>query len=211
MSGSKVDLLLYLVTDPVLAGGRPLPEIVAAAVDGGATLVQLRDKTAKTSALIQTAEALLEVLRPRGVPLLVNDRVDVALAAGADGVHLGQSDMPAATARRLLGDRAVIGLSITRPEEMATVDPAVVDYLGVGPVFATATKSGAAAPLDDTAIGRIVAGTMLPTVGIGGIHAGNAARPLRLGLGGIAVVSAICAADDPRQAARVLRAAITGT
>lgn len=202
------DLALYLVTDPVLVGGRLLEEVVAAAVDGGATLVQLRDKTADTGALIRTAERLLAVLRPRGVPLLVNDRVDVALASGAEGVHLGQSDMPPATARRLLGEDAVIGLSISRAEELATADPGVVDYLGVGPVFATATKGDAAAPLGDEAIRRIVAGTDLPTVGIGGITAANAVRPRALGLGGVAVVSAICAAEDPAAAARALRAAL---
>lgn len=199
------DLTLYLVTDPDLVGGRRLDEVVAAAVDGGVTLVQLRDKHADTGPLIRTAERLLQVLRPRGVPLLVNDRVDVALAVGAAGVHLGQSDTPPATARRLLGDDAVIGLSITRAEELATADPAVIDYLGVGPVFATATKGDAAAPLDDAAIRRVVAGTDLPTVGIGGITAANAARPRALGLGGVAVVSAICAAEDPTAAARALR------
>jgi len=207
MSRRSFDLSLYLVTDPTLVGDRPLEAVVAAAVAGGATLVQLRDKTSDTGALIATAERLLGVLRPRGVPLVVNDRVDIALAAGADGVHVGQSDMPAATVRRLLGQHAIVGLSITREANLATVDPAVVDYLGVGPVFATATKPDAAVPLDDAAIRRIVAGTGLPTVGIGGIHAGNAGRPRALGLDGIAVVSAICAAPDPGAAARSLRAA----
>lgn len=208
MRRGAFDLTLYLVTDPLLVGDRRLEDVVAAAVDGGATLVQLRDKTAATGDLVRTAGRLLEVLRPRGVKLLVNDRVDVALASGADGVHLGQSDMPPATARRLLGEDAVIGLSITHPEQLATADPAVVDYLGVGPVFATSTKGDASPPLDDTAIRRIVAGTGLPTVGIGGITAMNAARPRMLGLGGVAVVSAICVASDPAAAARALRAAL---
>lgn len=207
MTRRPFDLSLYLVTDPALVRGRPLEAVVAAAVDGGATLVQLRDKTADTGALIATAARLLDVLRPRGVPLVINDRVDVALAVGADGVHVGQSDMPAATVRRLLGEHAIVGLSVTREAELAAVDPAVVDYLGVGPVFATATKADAAAPLDDAAIRRIVAASRLPTVGIGGIHAGNAGRPRALGLDGIAVVSAVCAAADPGAAARSLRAA----
>lgn len=207
MSRRSFDLSLYLVTDPTLVGDRPLEAVVAAAVDGGATLVQLRDKTADTGALIDTAERLLGVLRPRGVPLVIDDRTDVALAVGADGVHVGQSDMPAATVRRLLGEHAIVGLSVTREADLATVDPTVVDYLGVGPVFATATKHDAATPLDDAAIRRIVAASGLPTVAIGGIHVGNAGRPRALGLDGIAVVSAICAATDPRAAARSLRAA----
>lgn len=208
MTRRAFDLTLYLVTDPLLVGGRRLADVTAAAVDGGVTLVQLRDKTAATGDLIRTAGRLLDVLRPRGVKLLVNDRVDVALASGAAGVHLGQSDMPPATARRLLGEDAVIGLSITHPDELASADPAVIDYLGVGPVFATTTKGDASPPLDDAAIRRIVAGTGLPTVGIGGITAANAARPRMLGLGGVAVVSAICAAADPAAAARALRAAM---
>ncbi|MEQ8815030.1 MAG: thiamine phosphate synthase [Thalassobaculum sp.] len=207
MSHPPYDLTLYLVTDPVLIGDRPLEAVVAAAVEGGVTMVQLRDKTAESRALIETAERLIEILRPQGVPLLVNDRVDVALAAGADGVHVGQSDMPAATVRRLLGDDAIIGVSVTRESQMAGIDPGIVNYLGVGPLFATSTKGDAAAPLSDDAIRRILARTRLRTVGIGGIDAANAHRPKALGLGGIAVVSAICAAADPEAAARALREA----
>ena len=207
MSHPPYDLTLYLVTDPVLIGDRPLEAVVAAAVEGGVTMVQLRDKTAESRALIETAGRLIEVLRPQGVPLLVNDRVDVALAAGADGVHVGQSDMPAATVRRLLGDDAIIGVSVTSVSQMAGIDPGIVNYLGVGPLFATATKGDAAAPLSDHEIRRILGRTRLRTVGIGGIDASNAHRPKVLGLGGIAVVSAICAAADPEAAARALREA----
>lgn len=208
MSHPPYDLTLYLVTDPALVGDRPLETVVAAAVDGGVTLVQLRDKTAETGALIETARRLLRVVRPRGVPLLINDRVDVALAVAADGVHLGQSDMPAAIARRLLGDDAIIGVSVSGEADMAGVDPGIVNYLGVGPVFATSTKGDAAEPMTDEAIRRVLAQTRLRTVGIGGITTANAGRPKALGLGGIAVVSAICAAPDPRAAARALRAAV---
>lgn len=207
MSHPPYDLTLYLVTDPNLIGDRPLEDVVAAAVDGGVTLVQLRDKVAESRAMIATAERLLAVLRPLGVPLLINDRIDVALAVGAEGVHVGQSDIPAATARRLLGDDAIIGVSVTREAEMRRIDPGIVNYLGIGPLFATATKGDAAEPLTDDAVRRILRWTRLRTVGIGGINAGNAARAKVLGLGGVAVVSAICAAEDPAAAARELRAA----
>lgn len=207
MSHPPYDLTLYLVTDPDLVGDRPLEAVVAAAVDGGVTLVQLRDKAADTGAMVATAERLLSVLRPLGVPLLINDRVDVALAVGADGVHVGQSDMPAATARDLLGDDAIIGVSVTCEADMRRVDPGIVNYLGIGPLFATATKGDAAEPLSDSTIRRILGRTRLRTVGIGGIDAGNCRRAKALGLGGIAVVSAICAAADPKAAAEALRRA----
>jgi len=201
------DLTLYLVTDPDLTGGRDLAEIVAAAVDGGVTLVQLRDKHADTGPLIAQAQALLRVLRPRGVPLIVNDRVDVALAVGAEGVHVGQTDMPAETARRLLGPDAVIGVSASTEAEVAAVDPAVADYAGLGAAYATPTKPESDAL--DPATFRALRGRLpLPVVAIGGLTAGNLARPMADGCDGVAVVSAICAAPDPRAAAAHLKQAV---
>ncbi len=201
------DLSLYLVTDPDLAGGRDLARIVAAAADGGVTLVQLRDKLADTGPLIAQAEALLAVLRPRGIPLIVNDRVDVALAVGAGGVHVGQTDMPAATARRLLGPDAVIGVSASTEAEVAAVDPSVADYVGLGAAHATLTKPESDA-LDPAEFRALCARIPLPVVAIGGLTAANLARPIADGCRGVAVVSAICAAPDPRAAAAELKRAV---
>lgn len=198
------DASLYLVTDRALCHGRPLVEVVQAAVSGGVTLVQLREKALETRPFLELARALRAALQATGVPLIINDRVDVALAAGADGVHVGQDDMPVADARRLLGPDAIIGLSVTTPAEAAAMDPALVDYAAVSPVFATPTKiTERVAPPEDWA--RIRALVDRPLLAIGGIHAGNAGRLRAAGFDGIAVVSALCAAEDPRQAAAILR------
>lgn len=201
------DLSLYLVTDAALIGGRPLADIVAAAVRGGVTLVQLRDKAAPTRALIAQARALQSVLKPAGVPLLINDRVDVAWAAGADGVHVGSEDMPPALARQLLGPEAIIGQSVGSEAELAALDPAIVDYAGVGAVAATPTKADADA-LSPEAFADLRRRLSVPVVAIGGLNLDTLARPLAAGADGIAVVSAICAAADPEAAARALRAAV---
>jgi len=200
-----LDLGLMLVTDRRLAGGRPIEEIVAAAVRGGVTAVQLREKEASTRELLETALLLRPMLDEAGVSLIVNDRADVALAAGAAGAHLGQDDLPPASARRLLGPEAVVGLSVETPEQAAAADPGLVTYLGVSPVFATLTKTDTKAPWGLDGLRRLRARTALPLVAVGGIHAGNAAEVLAAGADGLAVVSAICAAPDPEAAARSLR------
>jgi len=202
------DPTLYLVTDPDLAGGRPLADIVAAAVRGGATLVQLRDKTAGGSALLAEARALQAVLEPQGVPLIVNDRVDIAVAAGAAGCHVGQSDLPAAAARALLGPDAILGVSLDSADQIAAIDPEIVDYVAHGPFAATATKPDAGGPVGVPGLAAVRARTRLPLVAIGGIDAGNAGDAVRAGADGIAVVSAIIAAADPEAASRALRRAI---
>ena len=199
------DLGLMLVTDLRLAGGRPLEEIVASAVRGGITAVQLRDKGASTRALLETALRILRLLEGTGIPLIVNDRADVALAARAAGAHLGQADLPAADARRMLGPEAVVGLSIETLEQAADIAADVVTYLGVSPVFATPTKADASAPWGIAGLRALRERTALPLVAIGGIHAGNAAEVLAAGADGLAVVSAICAAPAPEAAARRLR------
>ena len=203
-----VDLDLYLVADSTLCGARGLVATVAAAVAGGVTLVQLREPGATTRELCRLGTALQEVLVDAGVPLVVNDRVDVALAVGAAGVHLGQSDLDVRTARRLLGDEAVIGLSVSTPGEVAEAEqlPAgVVDHLGLGPVFATATKPEAALPLGLVGTAALRAATSLPTVAIGGVGLHNVTQVRATGVDGVAVVSAICAAEDPAAAAAALR------
>lgn len=207
-----VDLRLYLVLGPDDCAGRDPAEIAAAAVDGGVTLVQLRAKTTPTRELLYHAQALREVLAERDVPLLINDRVDIALAAGADGVHLGQDDMPVGAARRLLGPEAVIGLTVRTPAEAETAVLELVDYLSIGGVFATRSKHNPDPPIGLRGLAGIVASLRrrsdLPLCAIAGIDAGNAAAVLGAGVDGIAVISAIGAAADPAQAARELRALI---
>ena len=202
------DLTLYLVTDPRLVAARWLMSVVEAAVRGGATIVQLRDPDAHGRALVEQARALKALLSPLAIPLIINDRVDVAIAAGADGVHLGQDDMAPGDARALLGPGPILGLSVGSPAEHAASDLAGVDYLGVGPVKATGTKADAGAAIGPAGVAAVRALTRLPIVGIGGLDATTAGEVIRAGADGVAVVSAICAATDPEAAARALRQAI---
>ena len=200
-----VDWGLYLVTDRALAGARPLEELVRRAVRGGATVVQLREKECSTREFIRLAREIRDFLRREGIPFIINDRVDVALAVGADGVHVGQSDMDYNDARRLMGREAVIGLSVETPEqaeEAARLDP---DYLGVSPIFSTPTKTDTTTEWGIEGLARLRKRSRHPLVAIGGINAGNAEAVLRAGADGIAVVSAICASPDPEAAARELR------
>ena len=203
-----VDLSLYLVVGPDAVRGRALHDVVLDAVAGGVTAVQLRWKEHSARTLVDAVRALRGALRARGVPVIVNDRVDVALAAEADGVHVGQDDLPVAAVRRLAGDRLVVGLSVTTVEEARAVDARLVDYAGVGPVFATATKPDAAHPLGVHGTREVVRALGVPAVAIGGIDEGNAARVLGTGVRGIAVVSAICGAYRPGAAAAALAATV---
>jgi len=197
------DLSVYLITDSGLSVFGVL-ETVRMALAGGATMVQLRDPDAKTRPLVEEARAILALTREAGVPFLVNDRVDVALAVGADGVHVGQSDMLVKDVRALIGPEPIVGLSITSEADLAGSDFTGVDYLGVGPVFATSTKPDAAPPISAGGLEAIAAQTTIPIVAIGGLHAGNAADAITAGASGVAVVSAICAAPDPEAATREL-------
>ncbi|MCH8188329.1 MAG: thiamine phosphate synthase [Proteobacteria bacterium] len=207
------DLTLYLVVGSDVIQGRPLDEVVAAAVRGGATLVQLREKAFGDAELVEAARALKSRLAPLGVPLIVNDRVEAAQAAGADGVHLGQDDLDAGRAREILGPDGLIGVSAGTAEEAARVDRGLADYVGIGSVYATATKPDAGPPIGVAGLAALAATLApLPVVAIGGIGAGNAAQVMaaqfmagRSAADGIAVVSAICGARDPEAAARTLR------
>ena len=204
------DPTLYLVTDPELAPAGALADVVAAAVRGGVTLVQLRDKRADGRALLEQAQMLKAVLDPVSVPLLVNDRVDVAHAAGL-GCHVGQSDLPPAVARAILGPDAILGVSLDEAAQLRTVDPSLVDYIAYGPFAATATKADAGRPVGAAGLAAVSKLTLLPLIAIGGINVGNVGAAVRAGADGIAVVSAIMAASDPEGAARELRAAIDAT
>jgi len=202
------DWRLYLVTDRGLARGRPIAWVVEAAVRGGVTAVQLREKSCPTGDFVELGRALKKLLAPLQVPLIVNDRVDIALEIGADGVHLGQRDMATGRARTLLGPDAIIGLSIETVEQARAAVSLDVDYLGVGPIFATATKSDAAPPLGVAALAQVRAISRHRVVAIGGIGLENARQAIDSGADGVAIVSAICAADDPERAARELRQSI---
>ncbi|WP_079418805.1 thiamine phosphate synthase [Thiomonas intermedia] len=197
-------LRLHLVTDAALCGPRGVEAVVAEAVRGGATCVQLREKHLDTRPFIERARALKALLAPLGVPLIVNDRVDVALAAGADGVHVGQSDMLPQDVRRLM-PHALIGLSVESADQVRGAPGQSVDYLGISPVFATPSKHDTAPALGLDGLRTLRALTDLPLIAIGGIDLGNAAQVMAAGADGLAVVRALCAAPDPAEAARTLR------
>lgn len=197
---------LYLVTDRRLCGERPLGEVVRQAVLGGATCVQLREKDIPTREFVEVASGIRDILRPSRIPLIINDRVDVALAVGAQGVHIGQGDMPYETARRLMGPSAIIGLSVETWEDVEEARDLDADYLGVSPVFLTPTKTDTRGAWGLEGIARIRAYVKHPLVAIGGLGRENAAAVVRAGADGIAVVSAICCARDPYAEARDLTA-----
>lgn len=196
---------LHLVTDRHLTLGRSLTDIVQAAVAGGVNLVQLREKNCTTREFIELGQALKQLLRPYHVPLIINDRVDVALAVGAAGVHVGQSDMPSSQVRQLLGPQALIGLSVESVEDACAAERFDVDYLGISPVFVTPTKGELTRPLGLEGVRQIRAATRHRLVAIGGINSDNAAAVVAAGADGLAVVSAICSAPDPQTAADCLR------
>lgn len=203
-------LRVYLVTDPDMPGDLGLVGTCRKAMEAGVRIVQLRDKKASTRSLVATAEELLKATRESSALLLVNDRVDVAMAAGADGVHLGQDDMPAADARRLLGPEAVIGVSVRTREEAELARSQGADYLAANLVFPTETKTDLPSPLGLEGVARLRRSTRLPLVAIGGIDHRNAADVVRVGADGVAVVSAIMASNKPGRAAARLLAAVEG-
>jgi thiamine-phosphate pyrophosphorylase len=191
---------IYLVTDRTSLSGKTLDEVILRAVKGGATLVQLREKDGSTRFFIEEARRLKKILSPYGVPLIINDRVDVALAVGADGVHIGQDDMPFPLARKLLGPGAIIGLSVETPEQVEAAEDFDVSYLGVSAIFATPTKTDTRNHWGLDGLRKVRAMTRHSLVAIGGINASNAAEVVRAGADSLAVVSAICSAPDPQKA-----------
>ena len=211
----RLDLRLNAIVDPERAGGHGLADLARLCAEGGATLVQLRDKKSETRTMVEKARAIKAALRPYAIPFVVNDRIDVALAADADGVHVGPDDMTVEDARRLLGPNAIIGLSIKTVEEAATAPLELLDYAGVGGVYATLSKEQKSAPIGPEGFSRI-AGALrhrtpkLPIVGIAGIDASNAAAVIAAGADGVAVISALSLAPDPAAAARALRAIVDG-
>lgn len=205
----KIDLSLYLVTDRGLSAGRKMEDIVEAAVCGGVTAVQLREKEASTRRFYEQAVRLKDVLRSYHVPLIINDRVDIALACDAEGVHIGQSDMPYELVRKLVGKERIVGLSVESLEDVYVANKLDVDYIGISPVFGTPTKMDTAVPFGLSGVREVMKVSRHPSVGIGGINPANAADIIRSGVDGIAVVSAIMSAEDPREAANNLITIVT--
>jgi thiamine-phosphate pyrophosphorylase len=207
-----LDLRLYAIVDPETAGGRPLPELARLVAEGGATLIQLRDKKSNPPDMIALARAVKAAL-PSHVPLIVNDRVDVALAAEADGVHLGQEDGNVIEARRQLGPGPFIGLTVQTLDHAWAAPLTDIDYVGIGGVFATSSKNNPRAPIGITGLRHIVdvfryrMGNF-PMCAIAGITKANAASVIEAGVDGVSVISALSLASDPARAARDLRVVI---
>lgn len=203
-----IDLSVYLVTDRPLCLGRDILDIAREAIQAGVTIVQLREKETPTRDFVALGHAIKTITKAHGVPLLINDRLDVAMAIDADGVHIGQSDMSYPDARRLLGYDKIIGLSIDTENQLRDAQSLDVDYLGVGPVFPTQTKTDTSGVwgLEGFKQARTISSHKL--VAIGGIDIHNAADVIRSGADGIAVVSAICSAPSPAHAVRALKNAV---
>lgn len=199
------DLSIYLVTDRQLAGSRDLTEIVRGAIRGGCTIVQLREKNTSTREFLQQAQALKQALQGTGVPLIINDRIDIALAVDADGVHIGQSDMPYHEARRLLGKDKIIGLSVENMTDVDAANTLDVDYIGISPIFSTPTKNDTAQPFGLEGAREAVRRSVHPCVAIGGIHLKNIREVMATGVNGVAVVSEIMCATDPEEAVRKMK------
>lgn len=193
------DLSLYFVTDRSLSLGRSI-EIVEQAANGGVTMVQLREKECSSREFYDLAIKLKQCLKPFNIPLIINDRLDIALACDAEGLHIGQSDIPYPVARKIFGKDKIIGLSVESLQDALDANQTDVDYIGISPVFSTATKTDTAPELGLEGVRKIMSISKHPSVGIGGINITNAADILSSGANGIAVVSAIMSAKDPQQA-----------
>ena len=202
----KIDYTLYLVTDRELMSCKTIEESVSLAIEGGASVIQLREKNCSSREFYELALRVKRITEPRSVPLIINDRIDIALAADADGVHLGQSDIPCREARKLLGADKVIGVSAALPEEAAKAQADGADYLGVGAVFSTQTKTNTR-PVTAEIIKQIRDSVNIPFVVIGGINSANIQSLYGLGINGAAVVSAVVSQPDITAAAMKMRKA----
>lgn len=200
----RFDLSLYLVTDAQLCKAAGLERTVIEALKGGVSFVQLRDKHASDTDMIEQAKRLKAALAGSGVPLVINDRLNVALQSGADGLHVGQSDTAVQEARAAMGPEAIIGLSINTLEQLHAAPVALLDYVGLGPVFTTQSKQDHAKPLGFEGLAQLAAACTLPSVAIGGLKAEHVQQVVTAGANGLAVISAICGQPDPYQAARAL-------
>ncbi|GAC1344789.1 MAG: thiamine phosphate synthase [Ktedonobacteraceae bacterium] len=201
-------LALHVLTDREWSRGRDMLSVAVAALDGGATVIQLRDKTASTRMLIEEGLALRALTRERGALLIVNDRIDVALAVEADGAHVGQDDMPADLARRLLGPNRILGVSVANMKEADAAVAGGADYLGVGPIFPSLGKADAGPSTGVQLLTELTGHSATLLVAIGGITAENAMETVRAGACGVAVITAVVNAEDISAASRQLRIAV---
>jgi len=200
----EVDYSIYLVTDRGILQGRDLLDAVAEAIEGGVTLIQLREKDVSSREFYQIALKVKELAHSREVPLLINDRLDIALAVDADGLHIGQEDLPLKVARKLLGPDKILGLSVSTVEDAVQGEREGADYLGAGAVYPTTSKDVSEAPIGPDGLKKIKEAVSIPVVGIGGINLFNIEEVKRTGVDGVAVISAIMGAPDIKDAARKL-------
>ena len=197
----SIDLRLCVITDAAMVSNRSLEQVVLGAIEGGATLIQYREKTASMRERYDAASALCRVVKERGVPFIVNDHVDLALAIEADGVHLGQDDLPAAATRRIIGGGSIIGVSVGSVAEAFQAESDGADYVSIGPFYTTRTKPDAGPVVSREIVREVVRTVRVPVVAIGGINAANVAEIMCLGVSGIALVSAVMMAENPAGAA----------
>ncbi|MBI4333293.1 MAG: thiamine phosphate synthase [Chloroflexi bacterium] len=205
----KFSLDVYIIVDLGFARGRSLPDVMAAVIRGGATVVQLREKKATTREILGMGELAKGLCRQAGIPLIINDRLDIAMALDADGVHLGPDDMPVGLARKLWRKGKIIGASAGTVEEALQARKDGADYLGVGAVYATSTKSDAGEPIGPEALARIKKASGMPVVGIGGVTPENTAPVIKAGADGVAVISAVLGAPDIAAAVRSLKEVVS--
>ena len=204
MGKNYIDLSLYLVTQRGSLSLKAFFDIIKEAVRGGVSVVQLREKGTDIAEFLRIGESLLDILSPMGIPLIINDSVEIALAIGADGVHLGQGDISIAEARRILGPKAIIGLSIETLEQAWAAESLELDYIAASPIFRTPTKVDTSKPWGLEGLKLLCGMTRYPVVSIGGITIENTEDVITAGSSGISVVSAIFNAESPRKAAREL-------
>ncbi len=195
---------LYIIVDRLNCRKCDIETVVSEAVKGGVDAVQLREKNASTREIIELGRKFQVLLHKQNIPLIINDRVDIALALNADGVHLGQKDMPYHSARRLLGDKKIVGISVSNKEQAYEAQQWDVNYLGVGPVFETSTKQDMSPMIGIEGLRQICNISKHPVIGVGGINVTNAHSVLIAGASGIAVVSAICGASNPMSVSKQL-------
>ena len=195
---------LHVITDESYVRGRTHREVAAAATAGGANVVQFRDKTASGRRLYEVALEIRRITAAAGVTFIVNDRVDIAFSVGADGVHIGQEDLPIEAVRRILGKDKIIGASVGNVEEALAAIMAGADYIGFGPIFATGSKSDAGEPVGLEALAELASRVDAPVIAIGGITADNLAEVMTAGATGAAVISAVAAVEDMHEATRSL-------
>lgn len=205
---SSPDYSLYLILDPQLTPNRPLAELAKEAIEGGVTMLQLRCKEAKPREFLELAQEIKEISAPSGVPLIINDRLDIALAAEAEGVHLGQEDLPAREARRILGPDRILGISAGCLKEAREAERIGASYVGLGSIFPTGSKADAGQPIGLEVIAQVSQSLRIPVVAIGGIHLGNVEEVIKKGASGVAVISALLQAEDLKEAAQQMKKAI---